>query len=174
MTPAAPGRSGHEDPFPDAGSEAGSAIAEPHRYHVDMSERRVVPSPDELMRLYEAATAAHDLEATLALIADDAVYLFSNQSSHHGKDAVRAVLEKNFDLIKAETYEIRDLTWLAKSDEVAACVYEYHWSGEINGKPASGRGRGTSVLKRVEGAWRVAHEHLSAGLLRPAKLPGEL
>lgn len=122
-------------------------------------------TPDDFMRRYEAATASHDLEATLALIADDAIYLFSNQTSHFGKAEIEAVLRRNFEAIKAETYEIRDLTWLAVSDEVAACLYEFHWSGVFNGQPASGHGRGTSVICRIEGAWQVAHEHLSAGRL---------
>ena len=122
-------------------------------------------SPEDFLRLYEKATASHDLEATLELIADDAVYLFSNQSSHLGKPAIREALRKNFDAIKAESYRIANVTWLATSADVAACVYEFHWSGEIHGKPASGRGRGTAVVKKVDGAWRVAHEHLSAGRL---------
>lgn len=117
------------------------------------------------MQAYESATAAHDLEGTLALIADDAVYLFSNESSHVGKEAIRRALEANFAAIKAEEYRIQGLRWLAVSGDVAACVYEYVWSGEIGGEPASGRGRGTSVIKRSQGAWRVAHEHLSRGRL---------
>jgi uncharacterized protein (TIGR02246 family) len=120
-------------------------------------------SPTEFMHAYEAATNAHDLEGTLALIADDAVYLFSDQSSHVGKDAIRAVLQANFVAISNETYSIHELRWLAESDEVAACVYAFDWSGEIDGKPARGNGRGTSVLRRVDGSWRVAHEHLSSG-----------
>lgn len=120
-------------------------------------------SPTEFMRAYEAATNTHDLEGTLALIADDAVYLFSDESSHVGKAAIRAALRANFDAISNETYRIHDLRWLAASDEVAACIYSFDWSGEIDGKPAGGAGRGTSVLRRVAGDWRVVHEHLSHG-----------
>ena len=69
-------------------------------------------TPDEFMRAYEAATCAHDLEATLSLVADDAVYLFSNRSSHVGKEAIRQALLANFETIKAETYSIRRLKWL--------------------------------------------------------------
>lgn len=122
-------------------------------------------SPTEFMGAYEAATNAHDVDATLELIADDAVYLFSDQSSHFGKEAIRNVLVANFGTIKNETYRIHDLRWLAGSEEVAACVYAFDWSGEIDGRPAGGSGRGTSVLRRIEGNWRVAHEHLSRGRL---------
>jgi ketosteroid isomerase-like protein len=131
-------------------------------------------TPGEFMRTYEAATCAHDLEATVGMIAADAIYLFSNGTSHVGKDAIRRVLQANFDLIKAETYAIRGLRWLAGSDDVAACVYGFAWSGEIDGKPAAGKGRGTTVIRRIGGQWKVAHEHLSAGPLWHERPPHEV
>ena len=122
-------------------------------------------SPEDFLRSYEAAPASHDLEATLALIADDAVYLFSNQASHFGKGAIREALRRNFDAIVAETYAISDVTWLVSLPEVAVALYQYRWSGKIQGKDASGGGRGTTVLRREGDSWRVVHEHLSAGRL---------
>jgi ketosteroid isomerase-like protein len=118
------------------------------------------------MRRYESATNAHDLEAVLNLIADDAVYLFSNQSSHFGKPSIRRAIETNFAAIKNESYRIEGLIWLASSEDVAACAYEFHWTGEVDGKPASGHGRGTTILRRASPTWQVAHEHLSSGRLR--------
>lgn len=120
-------------------------------------------SPSEFMRAYEAATASHDLERTLELIADDAVYWFSDGSTHHGKEAIAAALRKNFEAIKMEAYRIENLTWLAESEGVAAGIYGFAWSGQIGGVQRNGSGRGSTVLKRVVGGWRVAHEHLSAG-----------
>lgn len=115
------------------------------------------------MRAYEAATAAHDLERTLDMIADDAVYWFSDGGTHHGKQAIAEVLRSNFDAIKMESYRIEKLTWLAESDDVAAGIYGFAWSGMIGGVQRSGSGRGSTVLKRRGDGWCVAHEHLSAG-----------
>jgi ketosteroid isomerase-like protein len=118
---------------------------------------------DEFMVAYEQATNSHDIEATLSLVDDQAVYLFSDESTHVGKPAIERVLRKNFDLIKEENYAIDNLTWLVDTGEVVACVYDYSWSGLINGEPASGSGRGTTVLRRSENGWKVIHEHLSRG-----------
>jgi len=118
---------------------------------------------DEFMVAYEQATNSHDIEATLSLVDDQAVYLFSDESTHVGKPAIERVLRKNFDLTKEENYAIDNLTWLVDTGEVAACVYDYSWSGLINGEPASGSGRGTTVLRRSENGWKVIHEHLSRG-----------
>jgi ketosteroid isomerase-like protein len=115
-------------------------------------------SPTEFMQMYEAATCAHDLERTLSLIAEDAVFLFSDNTAHIGKSAVKTALSNNFAAITDETYRLHGIRWIATSDNVAACIYQY-------GQPASGSGRGTSVIRREGGGWVVAHEHLSAGNL---------
>lgn len=103
--------------------------------------------PTEFMRAYEAATNAHDLAGTLGPIADDAIYLFSDQSAHIGKEAIGKALAANFKAISDETYRIGDSRWLITSQEIAACVYKFEWSGEIDGKPINGSGRGTTVLR---------------------------
>lgn len=120
-------------------------------------------SPDEFMRAYETVLNAHNLEGTLELIADDAIFLFSNETSHVGKAAIAKAIGANFEAIKLETYGISGLRWLASSEDAAACVYEFHWAGEIGGQAMSGSGRGTNVLRRVAGEWRIVHEHLSRG-----------
>lgn len=122
-------------------------------------------SHEAFLEHYERATSSHDLDATLDLIAEDAIYLFSDRSSHIGKAAIRKVLESNFMSIKDETYNLGAIRWVAVSETVAACVYEFHWRGLIDGEQRSGDGRGSSVLKRTEGRWVVALEHLSAGTL---------
>jgi ketosteroid isomerase-like protein len=119
--------------------------------------------PAAFMRRYAEATDGHRLEATLAMIADDAVYLFSDGTAHIGKAAIADVLARNFEAIGDETYRIRDVRWLLNTDDAAACVYVFAWSGLIDGKPATGSGRGTSVLRRDGESWLVVHEHLSKG-----------
>ena len=120
-------------------------------------------TPDDFMIAYARATNSHSVEATLALVDDEAVYLFSDESVHIGKRAIEKVIRRNFDFIKDESYSIDNVTWLADSNEVAACVYDYSWSGTINGEHVSGSGRGTTVLRRSPEGWRVVHEHLSKG-----------
>ena len=71
----------------------------------------MIEDPAEFMRRYAENTDAHRLEATLAMIADDAIYLFSDGSSHVGKPAIAEVLEKNFAAIVGETYRIGDMRW---------------------------------------------------------------
>jgi ketosteroid isomerase-like protein len=122
-------------------------------------------TPEDTLAAYTAAALAHDLDAVLSFVAGDAVYLFSNETCHAGKPAVRAAIARNFEAIRNETYGIRKLRWLARTEDLAVGVYEYEWSGEIDGEKTSGGGRGTTVLRRRGDGWEIVHEHLSRGAL---------
>lgn len=120
-------------------------------------------TPAEFLREYETSGRTGGVEHTLRLIGDNAVYWFSDGSRHAGKSAVERAIRRNADLIKDETYRIRDIVWLAESADIAVCIYRFEWSGTIHGQPASGSGRGTCVLARKGESWVVVHEHLSKG-----------
>jgi ketosteroid isomerase-like protein len=136
----------------------------------DIRPMRRAMSPTEFMCAYEAVTNAHDLDALLELIADDAIYLFSDRTAHIGKPAIRKAILANFEAIQGETYRIQNLKWLASSNDVAACVYEFDWSGTMNGRPVSGGGRGTTVIRCTDGQWKVTRTPEQ----RPLELKGRL
>lgn len=118
-------------------------------------------SPSEFMRLYERATNQHDAAALTPLIAPDAVYWFTD-GSYRGRAAIGEAIARTFTAIQDEVYEIYDLDWVVTGEESAVCRYRFRWAGVVDGRPASGEGRGTSVLVRRQGHWLVLHEHLSA------------
>ena len=124
-------------------------------------------TPGEYKRELVARMNAKDLAGTLELIADDAVYFWSNGSAMFGKAAIAAALKANFDTIGDDTYETVDVTWLVETDDMAACVFSFHWTGVVDGAAVSGRGRGASVLRRIGGEWRTVHENLSQGSWKP-------
>jgi ketosteroid isomerase-like protein len=120
-------------------------------------------TPDEYKRELVRRMNAKDLEGTLELIADDAVYFWSDGSAMFGKAAIAEGLKRNFVGIENDTYEVLDVTWLVEAGDIAACVFRFQWAGEVNGVPATGSGRGASVLRRLDGEWRTVHENLSRG-----------
>ncbi|SDT33243.1 YybH family protein [Actinoplanes derwentensis] len=112
------------------------------------------------MSWYEQATNRHDFGELAPLIAEDGTYWFSD-GSHQGIDAIRAAVEKTFATILDEVYTIEGLEWVAVADELAVCRYRFRWSGTVGGEPASGAGRGTNVIVKRDGTWKMLHEHLS-------------
>ncbi len=120
-------------------------------------------TPAEFLREYETSGRSGGVEHTLRLIDDNAVYWFSDGTSHAGKSAVEQAIRRNLESIKDETYRISNVVWVGQSSDFAACIYRFDWSGLIGGSPASGFGRGTSILARKGDSWVVVHEHLSKG-----------
>jgi uncharacterized protein (TIGR02246 family) len=122
--------------------------------------------PDLVTRLgafmaeYERAANSHDVQQVMPLITNDATYWFTD-GSYRGREEIAGALERTFATIQNEVYEIRELEWVAATDELAACHYHFFWRGVVDGRTSSGRGRGTNVLVRRDGAWQVQHEHLS-------------
>jgi uncharacterized protein (TIGR02246 family) len=123
-------------------------------------------TPAETKREMVRRMRAKHLDGVMALIADDAVYFWSNGSAMFGKAEIAEAMQTNFATILDDTYDVHDLTWIAEDDDIAACVFRFEWTGKINGQPVSGQGRGVTVLKRIDGEWRVAHENLSQGRWR--------
>ena len=117
-------------------------------------------SAEEFIRAYEQALASQDWGKVNPLVHENACVTFSNGSVHKGKVEVRSAFEKNFSLIKDEKYSISNVHWVKKDSETAVYLFDFSWSGIINDKPASGVGRGTSVLIKENDKWQLLVEHL--------------
>lgn len=114
----------------------------------------------EFLQAYEAATNSHDFAQVEPLIAADALYYFSDETLK-GIAEIKWAFTRTWSDIKAEAYSITNVNWLVSTDDVAACVYNFHWTGLVDGAPKEGRGRGTNVLQNQAGIWKMIHEHLS-------------
>ncbi len=117
-------------------------------------------SPEELLKEYERSLSSQDFDRVRPLIHEDAVFWF-NDGSFRGHEEIEGAFAKTFDLIKEEKFWLTDIEWLFSSEETAACHYQFNWEGIIHGDLCSGNGRGSSVLKSVDGVWKIVHEHLS-------------
>lgn len=117
-------------------------------------------TPESFIAKYEAALATQDWQQIDPLIHPDACVTFSSGTVHIGKAAVRQAFESNFAAIQDETYAIENVHWVKKDGDTAVYLFTFHWSGIINGEPASGAGTGTSVLINSKDGWQLLVEHL--------------
>lgn len=117
-------------------------------------------SPDAVLDAYEGRINRHDFELLVPLIAADASFWFSD-GSFIGHTAIRAAFERTWANLADETYWLDERRWLARGDDAAACSYRFNWQATVNGSPAAGQGRGTTILRRDSEGWRIVHEHLS-------------
>jgi ketosteroid isomerase-like protein len=119
-------------------------------------------TPDDFVRRYEAALASQQWRAVDPLVHDDVCVTFSNGAVHKGKSAVRRAFEANFAAIEDEQYRISNIHWVLRLESFAAYLFDFQWSGRINGQEAHGGGRGTHVLV-YDGGWKLLVEHLGRG-----------
>jgi hypothetical protein len=81
----------------------------------------------------------------------------AQRPSRHSSKGRRRTVSQPFTL-ECEAEVI--IAWTVVTDEVATCHYEFRWKGLISGQESSGGGRGTTILRRVDDRWLIAHEHL--------------
>jgi ketosteroid isomerase-like protein len=112
-----------------------------------------------LILAYKDALATQRWDEVAPLIHEDACFIFS-EGTYLGKAAIEPAVRATFDLIKSERYAIKDVVWTYVHEDSAACTYGFEWSGLIEGQPASGTGRGTTVVVRGGERWQIIHEHL--------------
>lgn len=115
--------------------------------------------PEDVLRQYEDKINLHRFDELVPLISSEATFWFSDGS--HSGEAIRAAFEQAWQAVRDETYWLDDLKWIAVGDEAASCTYRFHWKGMVGGQPLAGGGRGTTVLRRESGVWKIIHEHLS-------------
>lgn len=117
-------------------------------------------SLDEFILNYEKATNSHDFDRCEQLVDTDAIYYFSD-GTFIGINQIRQAFESTWKAIENEVYEIKNVEWLHKEEDIGVCVYDFSWKGIVNGEQKSGGGRGTNVIVKKENAWKMVHEHLS-------------
>lgn len=121
-------------------------------------------SPQACAADFTAALLARDIDAALALLADNVVFFFSNGATVVGKDAFAAWMTASWGMIENYRYESGDLDWLTQTETAAAVIYRFAFSATARGQDVSGAGRGTRVFARQpNGAWLMTHEHISNG-----------
>lgn len=108
---------------------------------------------------YVEALNTHAWEKIAPHVAEDAVFIFT-EGTFTGHAAARAAFEKTFKLIENEVFSLHDIAWTSVTESMASCHYEFRWKGLIGGQEASGGGRGTTILRKVDDRWLIAHEHL--------------
>jgi len=113
----------------------------------------------QLLEDYVRALNTHRWKSVEPMIDNAAVFIFS-EGTYAGIAAIAEAIQRTFGLISDEHYEVMNQRWTLTTDSVAVCYYDFAWSGMINGRAASGGGRGTSIVHKTPTGRKILHEHL--------------
>lgn len=124
-----------------------------------LSAAETTMNHETALTTYVEKLNTHSWEQIASCVTEDAVFIFT-EDTFVGKAAAKTAFEKTFKLIENEVFSLHDIVWTVVTEDVATCRYEFRWKGLIEGQESSGGGRGTSILRKVDGRWLIAHEHL--------------
>ncbi len=128
-----------------------------------MHSRIAVESVLQFLNRFEALAEKEDFNLIRDMIDEQAVFRF-NDGDFVGRQAIQAVFEKTWrgdPSVKKVRFYLSDIVVLTTDHSTATATYTYHWEGSQAGREFKIRGRGTRVLLRVNGQFRIIHEHLS-------------
>jgi ketosteroid isomerase-like protein len=126
---------------------------------VSLSAAETTMNHTTALSAYVEKLNTHSWEQIAPCVTEDAVFIFT-EDTFIGHTAAKAAFEKTFKLIENEVFSLHDIVWTVVTEDVATCHYEFRWKGLISGQESSGGGRGTTILRKVDGRWLITHEHL--------------
>jgi len=116
---------------------------------------------------FETLAEREDFALIREMIDEHAFFRF-NDGDFVGRPAIQAAFERTWrgdpTVVKARFY-LSDIVVLTVDERTATATYTYTWEGSQGDRAFTVRGRGTRVLVRDGGGFRIVHEHLS-------RLPG--
>jgi uncharacterized protein (TIGR02246 family) len=115
----------------------------------------------ELLEQRAAATRAKDADAATALFSNDVLtFDVVNPMQHVGVESVRPRTQQWFSSFLGPIgYEMRDVN-ISAGDDVAFAHLLYRVSGTLaSGDELGMWNRATFCFQKMDGAWRIVHEH---------------
>lgn len=110
---------------------------------------------DAVLTAFHAAAADADGKTYFSLLADDAIYIGTDASERWTVDEFRAFAEPYFSKGRGWTYTATERHIAVASGGSVA------WFDEVLVNETYGVCRGTGVLVKEDGAWRIAQYHLT-------------
>ena len=117
----------------------------------------------ELLEAWSAAIRTKDIERLMSLYAPGIVYFdVTPPLQHKGRDAVRQNFERWFERFSGDIgMQIHDLH-ISMSGSLATALMLHRTTGlQENGQRVDYWVRATVSCQRLDGAWRITHEHVS-------------
>ena len=95
---------------------------------------------------------------------DEHAFFRFNDGDFIGRPAIQAAKEQTWrgdPTIEKARFYLSNITVLTVDERTATATYTFNWEGSQGDRAFSVRGRGTRVLVRDGGTFRIVHEHLS-------------
>ena len=122
-----------------------------------------VESVVQFLNHFEDVAMKEDFNLLRDMI-DERAYFRFNDGDFVGRQAIQAAFEKTWrgdPTVRKARFYLSDIVVLSTDASSATATYTYNWEGSQGGREFKIQGRGTRVLLRENGKFRIIHEHLS-------------
>lgn len=117
----------------------------------------------QFLHHFEEQAMKEDFNLLREMVDEKAFFRF-NDGDFIGRAAIQAVFEKTWrgdPSVKKARFYLTDIVVLTATSTSATATYTYNWEGSQGPREFKIKGRGTRVLLREGGGFRIIHEHLS-------------
>ena len=121
------------------------------------------PLPQDLanfIQTYEKLANKRNFDLLIPLISERAIFWFSD-GSYTGIQEIRSAFERTWTSLPNEIYSISNINLLLSEKSSAVICYTFTSISVSNGIESTFKGRGTNILQKFDGSWKIIHEHLS-------------
>lgn len=125
-----------------------------------MNKEEIIDDLQKFMNNYETRANQRNFNLIRPLISDQAIYWFSD-GTFQGIKQIEVAFEETWSNLPSESYQLSNFQWLVTTDTNGVCIYKFRSESIKDGKKFIFNGRGTNVLERINGSWKIIHEHLS-------------
>ena len=148
------------------GAQSGCTQGPPATPAVDQAA--IVATIDSLTGVYNAAVAARDTNALVNCYADDGRMLPSNAPKAEGKDAIRHAWVGFLSMPGMELSPSSTNKLISEAGDMVVDIgtYVLKWQ-DAKGKPMSDTGKYCTVLKKVNGEWKIEVETFNSDMPLP-------
>ncbi len=128
-----------------------------------MSEEREEAELRAMFAEWYRASTAKDIERTMAPIAHDCLsYEHQSPLQYRGADSIRESCQKGFDAAVGELHwDVPDLQVMVRGDLAVTWGLNRMRVTPPGGAPKESWSRGTRVFRKIDGRWKMIHQHVS-------------
>ncbi|EGP4915547.1 DUF4440 domain-containing protein [Enterococcus faecium] len=116
----------------------------------------------DILEDYIMRINTHDFKQVNEILTKKSLFIFTDQICSTPNE-IQNYFENAWIEIRDEVYAANEVRLLFEDNHTKVYTYIYEYSGyDCNDQYVKGKGKATNVFCKIDGSWKLVHEHLSS------------